>query len=152
MSLSRKMHLYCVLFAILNVFSINFIVIAETINSHRSEHSVGNAQNERGYFSNFFNWLLSRPDNDIIHNGNCLTCGSLGHREAFNSPLYDECDVVLLESLFDENFKYGMSFLHNDYSCLIHAIVYSDCFFAGSSTILSCIFSHGCVVVFMLLL
>ena len=62
-----------------------------------------------GYFSNFINGLLSRPDNNSIQDRNCFRCGILGHRESFDSPLYNDCDVVLLEGLFDEDFKYGTS-------------------------------------------
>ena len=70
-----------------------------------------------GYFWNFFNGLLSRPENGVVHDRSCLTCGTLGHRDAFNSPLYNDCDVVLLESLFYEDFKYGMSFFLMPYKC-----------------------------------
>ena len=76
-----------------------------------------------GYFSNFFNGLLSRPENGAIHDMNCFTCGTLGHRDEFDSPLYNDCDVVLLESLFDEDFKYGASVFILPI-CALHILLY----------------------------
>ena len=37
----------------------------------------------------------------------CLACSKLGHLDVFDFPLFTDCDVHLLESLFDPDFEYG---------------------------------------------
>ena len=44
-----------------------------------------------------------RPDDD-----DCFACSALGHLDNFDSPLYTDCDVAFLESLFDPEFEFGM--------------------------------------------
>ena len=36
----------------------------------------------------------------------CRDCPTLGDRELFEYPLYDDCDVDLLQSIFDRDFAY----------------------------------------------
>ena len=38
----------------------------------------------------------------------CFACSALGHLDNFNYPLYNDCDVIFLESLFDPDFEFGM--------------------------------------------
>ena len=53
------------------------------------------AASERGFFDFF------RPQ--------CEGCAALGDIELFDAPLYDDCDVELLTSLFDPDFEYDIS-------------------------------------------
>ena len=44
---------------------------------------------------------------DSSTRGSCLHCSEFGDTDVFDYPLYDDCDVNLLQSLFDIDFSYG---------------------------------------------
>ena len=51
---------------------------------------------------------------DVVHDHllECTRCSGLGDPTIFDSNLYSDCDALLLESIFNPNFKYGTSFQH----------------------------------------
>ena len=44
----------------------------------------------------------------FVPRSGCFRCSTLGDRRFFSAPLYDDCDVKLLNSLFDEDFAYDI--------------------------------------------
>ena len=62
-------------------------------------------RNRNNYFSNYFN----RGDNFQQESGRCSECFLFGAADIFAAPLYDNCDVFLLESLFDRAFNFEVA-------------------------------------------
>ena len=44
-----------------------------------------------------------------VNGDDCISCSKLGHLDVFDVPLYNDCDVVLLESLFDPDFEFEVN-------------------------------------------
>ena len=97
--------------------SSHYVFCDMTASVHRSEAIEEEEQEQeqsksRGFLSNLLDEIFARPINsplDVIGEPDCFTCAALGQDSDFNAPLYDHCDVVLLNSIFDENFAYSIN-------------------------------------------
>ena len=108
---------WCLALVCLHCFASSRYVFCEmTASVHRNEASKEEEEQQisqnRGFLSNLLDALFARPIDSPLHlvgEPDCFTCAALGQDSEFNAPLYDHCDVVLLNSLFDENFAYGIN-------------------------------------------
>ena len=116
MSMSIKIQTrVCLAFVCLKLFASSQDVFCEmTASVHRSEAEQEEhiqSSSSRGFLAGILDNLLNfpdRPNSDGIGTPNCFTCNALGDSRDFNAPLYDHCDVVLLNTLFDENFTFDI--------------------------------------------